>query len=431
MKIKTVKKSYEEVVALPKAKHVLPRRPSIFFRTLVRILSQTDLIKARFRYTGSLDKKNGPYFVLMNHSSFIDLKIASKILYPMPYHIVCTHDAMVGKEWLMRKIGCIPTKKFVSDLGLIRDIKHAISRKTSVLMYPEAGYTFDGRATAMPKLGKLFKMLDVPVAFIETKGAFARDPLYNGLQIRRVPVSADVRVLLSREEVRAMSVEEIDARVELAFAFDNFAWQREYGIKIAENFRADGLERILYRCAHCGKEGEMVGEGIKLTCRACKKSYTLTELGELSADSGETEFSHIPDWYAWQRAEVRRELQDGTYALDVPVDIAVMTDYKALYQVGSGRLVHTLEGFYLEGCDGKLEYRQPARASFGLNADYFWYELGDIICIGNSQMLYYCFPPKEVPVAKARLAAEELYKLHEDRAYHLCHEMPHQVPVKV
>ena len=338
---------------------------------------------------------------------------------------------MVGKSWLMRRIGCIPTKKFVSDLGLIRDIKHAISRKTSVLMYPEAGYSFDGRATAMPKLGKLFKMLDVPVAYIETKGAFARDPLYNGLQIRRVPVSADVRVLFSRDEVRSMSVEELDAKVEFAFSFDNFAWQRECGIKIAVNFRADGLERILYRCAHCGKEGHMLGEGVKLTCRACGKSYTLTELGELSADVGKTEFSHIPDWYEWQRGEVRRELQEGTYALDIPVDIAVMTDYKALYQVGSGRLVHTLEGFYLTGCDGKLEYRQPARASFGLNADYFWYELGDIICIGNSQMLYYCFPPKEVPVAKARLAAEELYKLHEDRAYHLSHEMPRQVPVKV
>ena len=39
-------------------------------------------------------------------------------------------------------------------------------------------------------------------------------------------------------------------------------------------------------------------------------------------------------------------------------------------------------------------------------------EIGDMICIGNSQVLYYCFPTegKDV-VAKTRLAAEELYKL--------------------
>ena len=45
----------------------------------------------------------------------------------------------------------------------------------------------------------------------------------------------------------------------------------------------------------------------------------------------------------------------------------------------------------------------------------FWYELGDVICIGNGEHLFYCFPQGNVPVAKARLAAEELYKLHKKR----------------
>lgn len=51
----------------------------------------------------------------MNHSSFIDLKIASTVLYPSPLNIVCTSDGFVGKERLMRSLGCIPTRKFVTD----------------------------------------------------------------------------------------------------------------------------------------------------------------------------------------------------------------------------------------------------------------------------------------------------------------------------
>lgn len=98
-----------------------------------------------------------------------------------------------------------------------------------------------------------------------------------------------------------------------------------------------------------------------------------------------------------------------------------MFDYKALYKVGRSVLSHTLEGFHLKGCDGKLDYSQKARSSYGLNADYYWYEIGDVICIGNSQRLYYCFPPKDVPVAKTRLATEELYKLHQDHEFHLKH----------
>jgi 1-acyl-sn-glycerol-3-phosphate acyltransferase len=108
----------------------------------------------------------------MNHSSFIDLKIAHRIMFPRPVSVVCTYDALVGKRWLMRWMGCIPTRKFVSDIALIHDMKHALSHGTNVLLYPEAGYSFDGTATSMPKLAKLCKMLKVPVVYIETKGAY-------------------------------------------------------------------------------------------------------------------------------------------------------------------------------------------------------------------------------------------------------------------
>jgi hypothetical protein len=34
-----------------------------------------------------------------------------------------------------------------------------------------------------------------------------------------------------------------------------------------------------------------------------------------------------------------------------------------------------------------------------------------VICIGNKDCLYYCFPKKDGVVAKTRIAAEELYKI--------------------
>ncbi len=159
----------------------------------------------------------------------------------------------------------------------------------------------------------------------------------------------------------------------------------------------------------------MEGRGITLTCKHCGKTYTLDEFGQLEAADGQTEFPHIPDWYAWQRKQVRQELEDGTYRLDVPVEIGMMVDYKAIYKVGKGQLTHTPEGFTLTGCDGKLHYTQKPQASYGLYADYFWYEIGDVICIGDNDALYYCFPPAGTPVAKARIAAEELYTLYRSK----------------
>lgn len=419
MKIKTKELSYEEVIKLPRPHHKKPIRPSLLFRSLVRIAADADLRDAKFTYSKKDTERvgKGPYLILMNHSSFIDLEIVSKILYPKPYCIVCTSDGFVGKEWLMRHIGCIPTQKFVCDITLIRDMLYAVKKKkTSVLMYPEASYTFDGTATPLPrKLGALLKKLDVPVISIHTNGAFQRDPLYGGLKKRRVKVSADVSVLATREEIAEKSTDELDALLDRAFTFDNFDWQYKNKIEVNETFRADGLERILYKCASCGAEGHMKGCGTEISCSACGKKYTMDSLGRLTSSDGNTEFSHIPDWYSWERDCIRKEIESGKYLLDTDVKIGVMVDYKAIYMIGDGHLTHNSDGFHLTGADGKLDYTQKPLSSYGLYSDYYWYEIGDVICIGNRDILYYCFPKKDGVVAKTRIAAEELFKIEKKR----------------
>ncbi len=420
MKIRTKYRTYSQVMALPRPAHKRPYRPSMLLQTVIRVASILDLWPVHFRYeTHGMEKigKKEPCLILMNHSSFLDLKIASGIFYPRPYGIVSTYDTLMGKELLMRLVGCFPTQKFVTDLTLIKDMEYLLKeKKVSVLMYPEAGYSFDGRTTALPrKMGILLKKLGVPVVTVITKGAFARDPLYNGLQLRKVRVTADVTCMATAEELKTKSVAELDALLDEAFSFDGFRWQQEAGVRITEPFRADGLNRILYKCPHCGAEGKAEGKGIHWTCGACGKVYELTETGFMKALDGETRFDHVPDWVDWQRQEVRRELTEGTYLLDTPVKIGMMVDHKALYMVGEGRLRHDAEGFRLTGCSGELDYTQGPVASHTINADFFWYEIGDVICIGGRDAQFYCFPEQKDVAAKTRLAAEELYKMKKQR----------------
>lgn len=418
MKIKQKPMAYKDVIAIPQEKHIRPVKPNMFFRTLLRTLSVPELKSVGFecrRHGMEKLGKDEPALFLMNHSCFIDLKIAAAELYPRPFNIVCTSDGFVGKDKLMRALGCIPTKKFIQDSALVRDMLYTVKElRSSILMYPEASYSFDGTATPLPEsLGKCIKLLKVPVVMIRTSGAFGRDPLYNMLQLRKVKVSADMSYLLSKEDIASMSAEEINAILREQFRFDGFREQREKEVRIDEPFRADGLNRVLYKCPHCKTEGEMSGKGIHIECRHCGKKWELTELGALKATDGETEYDHVPDWYAWERDEVRRELEEGKYKLDIPVDIGMLVDSQSLYMVGEGRLVHDKNGFVLTGCDGELSYTHTPAQSYSLYSDYYWYEIGDMICIGDSRALYYCFPKEGGDVvAKTRLAAEELYKLN-------------------
>ncbi len=412
MKIKTKKLSFEKVMVKKRAEKTTPKKCNPLLRTLVNFMAKSDLKRTDFSYQmlNCDELKTDKCLVFMNHSSFIDLEIAFNIFKKSPFNIICTCDGFVGKKWLMQNLGCIPTKKFVPDPGVISDMKKALGN-SHVLIYPEASYSFDGCATPLPqRMGIMIKRLDVPVVMIKTQGAFAFDPLYNGLQKRNVKVSATVQTIVSKKDLAEKSIQEIDEIINKAFTFDNFRDQQENGVVIDEPFRADGLNRILYKCPHCLGE-HTIGVGTKLMCLNCKTEYELLETGFLRCLNGETKFNHVPDWYAWERAQVKEELEKGTYLLDCDVDIRMFVDYKAIYEVGTGHLVHNVDGFTLNGCEGKLHYTQKPTDNYGLYADYYWYEIGDTICIGNSDALYYCFPKTDVPVAKARLAAEELYKL--------------------
>ena len=108
-------------------------------------------------------------------------------------------------------------------------------------------------------------------------------------------------------------------------------------------------------------------------------------------------------------------MEDGTYLLDTEVDIAVQVNLDGVCKIGTGHLTHDLNGFRLTGADGKLDYTQPPTFSHTLYSDYYWYEIGDVIGIGDNEFSYFCFPKENISVTKARLATEELYKIKKQR----------------
>lgn len=417
MTTKVQKRTIEEVRALPKEKKISPKKPNLFWRTLLKILSSVDLIKTHFTLKKvGMEKlgKKEPCLILMNHTSFIDLKIAEYCFYPRPLNIVTTFDGFVGLKWLLQQIGCFPTRKFTPERQVIKDMKYCLEKlKTSVLMFPEASYSIDGTATTLPQsVGKALKLLNVPIVTLISEGAYSRQPLFNNLRKRKVKVSATMEYLLSPEELKTLSVEEINERVKKAFSFDAYRWQQENNVRIDEPHRAEGLDRLLYKCPHCMAEGQSVGIQDKWVCQACGAEYVLTETGKMQAVNGETKIDHIPDWFAWERACVREDLLNGSYLLDTEVDIYVLATTKCLYGIGKGRLIHNTDGFKLYDEKGVLLHEQAPLFSYSINADFFWYEIGDVVYIGNSELTYCCVPVNlRNVVAKTRLAAEELYKI--------------------
>ena len=155
MKIHSKDLPYDEVLKLPRLKHKNPMMPQQWLAAIARLACEPTLRKIGFSYTTERMELVGdqPCLILMNHSSFTDMKLAYGIFFPRKVGFVTSVDAMSGiLGKFMRLLGCTPTHKFVADMSLFADIEYMLKKnKTSVIMYPEAGYSLDGCATTLPR----------------------------------------------------------------------------------------------------------------------------------------------------------------------------------------------------------------------------------------------------------------------------------------
>ena len=356
-----------------------------------------------------------PYLLLCTHAAFLDFKVATKAIFPHGATYVVAIDGFIGREGIMRKVGCIATRKFISDITLVKNLKYSIDKlKQTVVVYPEARYSISGTTAILPpSLGKLACLLDVPVVVLNTHGHYINSSVWN-LKPKKVPVEADFTQIVTKDEIKSLTVDEINKRIEKAFYYDEFKWQKDSGVLVKDPDRAKGLEKVLYKCPTCGAEHVMYTDRAKLICGKCKKQYEYREDGSMLALSGETEFSHIPDWYEWERRCVKDEILRGEYRIEDIVDVDSLPNSKGFINMGEGHFVHDENGlkvtFNENGTDKTFIKTVPENYSCHIEFEYN--NKGDCVSFSKGDDTYYFFFKnlKNV-IVKVHFAVEELFKL--------------------
>jgi transcription elongation factor Elf1 len=297
-------------------------------------------------------------------------------------------------------------------------------------LYPEARYSLCGTTAPLPEaLGKVCKLLNVPVVVLICHGHHINHPFWNTRRERKVkPTEATMKLIFTPEELAALSPEEINIRLVKEFQYDDFRWQEENRIPVRDPDRARGLEKILYQCPHCGTEYRMTGEGTVLICSACGKTWEMDEFGVLHALDGETEYPHIPDWYEWERKNVRREVRNGTYTTGIlPVTVESLPNAKRFIPIGSGTMTHDMNGFRVSVTDPDGDIRvmeKPVPSLYSCHIEYeYLFKHGDCVDLNTLTDTWYVYP-HDVPfsVTKMALATEELYYAYREQIGDPCKE---------
>ncbi len=409
--------SLEEVEKMPRFDmSKKPQKVKWFLAPLTWILSYPEdfACKVKIHKEGIKGLKGG-YLLICNHNSFIDFKVATKAIFPRMANYVVAIDGFINREKLMRNVGCICKRKFISDVTLIRQLKYSLKKNNYICaIYPEARYSHVGTDSVIPEsLGMMIKRFEVPVVTLITKGAHLRQPVWD-LNKRKVDVVANMRKILSPEEIKNMSQEQINDLINTEFKYDDYKYQVENNIIIDYEDRAKNINKVLYQCPNCKAEHMMYSEKNKLWCGKCKKVYQMDTLGRMGAVDSVTEFPHIPDWYEWQRTEVKKQISEGTYGIDTMVHIDSLPNATGFYRLGTGRLIHNSDGFTLtmKNENGEFTVHKNVLENYSIHIEYDYFGKGDCISFSTYTDTYYLFPfEKRDIVTKIHFAVEELYKI--------------------
>ncbi len=412
---------YDEVPYAKNVKHYdtskLPMTQAGIFTFAIFAMSKILMMGQKYKVEKiNMEGIKPPYILLSNHMYFVDFYLNSIATYPNKVYNIATVDGYYRRPFLMELIGCMCKRKFTTDPELVKSIEHVLFKKKGIMsMYPEARYSPAGTTAILPNsLGHLAKKMNVPVVVLLHHGNYLHTPFWNYRKPRKVPLHTTMTCVLKPEDIEKMTSEEIQQKLTEAMQYNEYKWQEEHNLRITEDFRAEGLHKILYQCPHCMAESKMDSKGTKIFCTECGKEWEMDELGRLKATEGETEFSHIPDWFEWERSNVRKEIESGTYNFEDEVEIYSLPSCMKFQNLGKGKLTHNYNGFTVEGeLNGKkycINRMVPGMYGVHIEYDYCYVRPDDCIDISTSKDSLYCYPTKKNVVTKLSFATEELFK---------------------
>lgn len=374
--------------------------------------------KGKVKTEKAVKKIKGPYLILSTHASFMDFPQIVKGIMPRTTGWVMSVEEFRRGDWLMGGIGGMPKRKFTHDIVTAKHMLYYLKKlKHTCAIFPEARFELAGINERLDgALGKFCKLADVPVVMCKNYGNFINSPQWSKHPYRKIKQEARIYMLFTREQLASMTAQEIQAKIEKEFIKDEYKWQVENNLHTKCKNRADGIYRILYKCPHCQKEFMMNSSGIHLWCESCGAKWemdTLSRLKGLNTDKG---FSHIPDWYNWEREEVRKEVISGTYHFEDDVRVEDYYSSKTgCIPVGEGRLVHNKDGFTITGMvDGKpFEINKPVSSMYSVHIEYDFLGRGDAIDIATDKTTYFMFlKTAKNYLTKIHFATEELYDFY-------------------
>lgn len=274
----------------------------LIFGAILRVTLGTWL-KLTYNLKGFNDEVKdmpGPFLLIGNHCLNWDPFMSG--LYLKPNTRFIASDSLFRNRavaWLLTYlVGAIPKKKAVSDLKTIKLSIKELKKGHVVGVYPEANRTWDGKSIdIIYSTAKFVKLMKVPVVSCVMKGGYLSRPRWS-VRGRRGVLELHFKLLLTTEDVKSKSLDELYGILNDSIQYDEFEWQKDRMIRYKSRRPAEFLENYLYICPKCKSIGTLVSDKAEFRCTACGLRYEMGHYGYFINE--DRKFENPQEWGGWQ-----------------------------------------------------------------------------------------------------------------------------------
>jgi len=258
-----------------------------------------------YRITGKVPKEvkaiKGSILLLVNHVGFFDPFFASYFIQQKPNFV--SSDAVLRdpvKRFFLTGFGVIPKKKNMRDSHVIREMAAAIQSGSSVGLFPEGSRTWTGETLFIDdSIGKLIKLLKVPVVTAKLQGMFLFNPRWS-TKIRPAKIEIEYKLLADTDELKSLDYRELAERVRRNLYHDEMKWQAVQKVPIRSAKRAEFMNHVLFYCPECSSFDGFSAKAYEMKCTHCGVAFTVNKFGFFENSVEAYEYKNIKQAYAIQ-----------------------------------------------------------------------------------------------------------------------------------
>jgi 1-acyl-sn-glycerol-3-phosphate acyltransferase len=234
----------------------------------------------------------------LNHQTAFDQFFVG-LAFKQPVYYLASEDIFsigFASKLIKYLVEPIPIKKQTTDIRAVLNCIKVSREGGTIAIAPEGNRTYSGKTEYMnPAIAGLARTLKLPILLYRIEGGYGVQPRWSDVT-RKGKMRAYVSQVISPEEYKDMTNEELFARIEEGLFVDEATVEGEYHHKK----RAEYLERAIYVCPYCGLS-KWESHGMTATCTTCNRSISYEPNKELRGIGFDFPFRFMADWYEYQK----------------------------------------------------------------------------------------------------------------------------------